>query len=138
MPRQGRHATSRKHHPAPFHHRASNAVSFPAAKPAVSPISPDVRLTSLAKLASAEIQTTLVKDLSGSLHKVFDDVCSEALPIYFGPLLGRLYLEGLCPLSMPSNRSTERGFEGRAQGVIDFGLGHDMAEIGKACHAIVG
>jgi len=36
----------------------------------------------------------MVSDLSGSLHDVFDDVCGQALPIYFGPLLGRLYLEG--------------------------------------------
>lgn len=37
----------------------------------------------------------MVADLSGSLHSLFDDVCDKTLPIYFGPLLGRLYLEGL-------------------------------------------
>lgn len=55
----------------------------------------DARLAVLAGLAAVEIETSLVKDLSGSLHDVFDDTCEKALPIYFGPLLGRLFLEGL-------------------------------------------
>ena len=53
------------------------------------------RLTSLAGMASLPIETSLVGDLSGNLHSLFDHVCDRALPIYFGPLLGRLYLEGL-------------------------------------------
>lgn len=65
-----------------------------------SPGSPRVekcnaQLTALASLASVNIETSLVSDLSGSLHSLFDDVCEKTLPIYFGPLLGRLYLEGL-------------------------------------------
>lgn len=55
----------------------------------------DVQLTALAELASVNIETSLVAHLSGSLHSLFDDVCDKTLPIYFGPLLGRLYLEGL-------------------------------------------
>jgi hypothetical protein len=55
----------------------------------------DPRLALLAGLAGVEIETSLAKDLSGSLHEVFDDTCKQALPIYFGPLLGRLFLEGL-------------------------------------------
>ena len=53
------------------------------------------RFADLAKLASVDIQTALVADLSDNLHSVFDPVSNGALPIYFGPLLGRLYLEGL-------------------------------------------
>ncbi len=53
------------------------------------------RFADLAKLASVDIQTALVADLSGNLHSLFDPVSNGALPIYFGPLLGRLYLEGL-------------------------------------------
>lgn len=53
------------------------------------------RLANLAKLASADIETSLVADLSDHLHTIFDPVCEDVLPIYFGPLLGRLYLEGL-------------------------------------------
>ncbi len=55
----------------------------------------DARLHTLAGLASVGIETSLTRQLSGSLHSLFDDVCDKALPIYFGPLLGRLYLEGL-------------------------------------------
>jgi hypothetical protein len=55
----------------------------------------DLKLTSLTGLASVNIETSLVVHLSGSLHSLFDDVCDKTLPIYFGPLLGRLYLEGL-------------------------------------------
>jgi hypothetical protein len=55
----------------------------------------DLQLTSLVGLASVNIETSLVTHLSGSLHSLFDDVCVKTLPIYFGPLLGRLYLEGL-------------------------------------------
>ena len=53
------------------------------------------RFADLAKLASVDIQTALVADLSHNLHSLFDPVSNGALPIYFGPLLGRLYLEGL-------------------------------------------
>ena len=53
------------------------------------------RLGDLAKLASTEIRTSLVANLSGDLHNLFDPVSDGVLPIYFGPLLGRLYLEGL-------------------------------------------
>ena len=53
------------------------------------------RLSDLAKLASVDIQTAMVADLSDNLHSLFDPVSNGALPIYFGPLLGRLYLEGL-------------------------------------------
>lgn len=53
------------------------------------------RLAELATLASADIETSLVADLSEDLHTLFDPVCDHVLPIYFGPLLGRLYLEGL-------------------------------------------
>ena len=55
----------------------------------------DAQLKALANLASMEIETSMPRDLSGSLHSLFDDVCDKALPIYFGPLLGRLYLQGL-------------------------------------------
>ena len=53
------------------------------------------RLAGLADLGSADIETSLVASLSGDLHNLFDPVCDDILPIYFGPLLGRLYLEGL-------------------------------------------
>ena len=52
-------------------------------------------LRSLARLAGTDIETKLVGDLSRDLHAMFDPVTSATLPIYFGPLLGRLYLEGL-------------------------------------------
>ena len=55
----------------------------------------DAQLKVLAGLAAVDIETSLPRDLSGSLHSLFDDVCDKALPIYFGPLLGRLYLQGL-------------------------------------------
>ena len=58
-------------------------------------VNPDSRLMSLTTLSSLPIETKLVGDLSGSLHTLFDHVCENTLPIYFGPLLGRLYLEGL-------------------------------------------
>ncbi len=53
------------------------------------------RLAELAKLGSVDIQTALVADLSDNLHSLFDPISDGALPIYFGPLLGRLFLEGL-------------------------------------------
>ena len=53
------------------------------------------RLAGLVGLGSADIETSLVASLSGDLHTLFDPVCEDVLPIYFGPLLGRLYLEGL-------------------------------------------
>jgi hypothetical protein len=92
MPGQGRHATSRKQHLHPSDRRTPNALGLPSAKAALPA---DARLTALTNLASVEIETSMVRDLSGSLHDAFDDVCDKALPIYFGPLLGRLYLEGL-------------------------------------------
>lgn len=52
-------------------------------------------LSDLTRLASVAIETSLVANLSKDLHSIFDPVCNDALPIYFGPLLGRLYLEGL-------------------------------------------
>jgi hypothetical protein len=82
MPRRGPHASSRNL----FQHRTP-AVLGPFAK-----IAGDSRLAALTTLASVQIETSLVKDLSASLHRVFDNVCDEALPIYFGPLLGRLFL----------------------------------------------
>lgn len=53
------------------------------------------RLVHLVDLGCADIETSLVANLSGDLHALFDPVSDGALPIYFGPLLGRLYLEGL-------------------------------------------
>ena len=53
------------------------------------------RLANLDKLAGHDIETSLVASLSRDLHTLFDPVSDGALPIYFGPLLGRLYLEGL-------------------------------------------
>ena len=53
------------------------------------------RLVALGKLAVTDIETPMVASLSRDLHSLFDHVCDDALPIYFGPLLGRLYLEGL-------------------------------------------
>ena len=53
------------------------------------------RLVDLAKLANADIVTSLVATISDDLHSLFDPISEGALPIYFGPLLGRLYLEGL-------------------------------------------
>ncbi len=55
----------------------------------------DERLAELSSLAGLEIETSLTASLSGALHALFDPVSSGTLPIYFGPLLGRLYLEGL-------------------------------------------
>jgi hypothetical protein len=52
-------------------------------------------LSALATLASVDIETSLVANLSDDLHLLFDPVSDDVLPIYFGPLLGRLYLEGL-------------------------------------------
>lgn len=69
-----------------------------SAHPAMTPRSLakcDAQLKALAGLAAVEIETSLSRDLSGNLHSLFDDVCDKALPIYFGPLLGRLYLQGL-------------------------------------------
>ena len=56
---------------------------------------PGDRLAGLADLGTCDIETSLVSSLSGDLHQLFDPVCDDVLPIYFGPLLGRLYLEGL-------------------------------------------
>lgn len=56
---------------------------------------PDERLAGLSSLAAVDIETPLVANLSGDLHAIFDRVSDDVLPIYFGPLLGRLYLEGL-------------------------------------------
>ncbi len=53
------------------------------------------RLVDLARLANTDIVTSLVANISDDLHSLFDPVSEGALPIYFGPLLGRLYLEGL-------------------------------------------
>ena len=53
------------------------------------------RLAELGKLAVTDIETRLIADVSRNLHTLFDPVSDGALPIYFGPLLGRLYLEGL-------------------------------------------
>ena len=53
------------------------------------------RLADLDKLAGHDIETALVANLSRDLHTLFDPVSEDVLPIYFGPLLGRLYLEGL-------------------------------------------
>lgn len=52
-------------------------------------------LANLSSLANLHIETPLVANLSGELHALFDPVSEDVLPIYFGPLLGRLYLEGL-------------------------------------------
>ena len=56
---------------------------------------PQHGLSALASLASVDIETSLVANLSDDLHMLFDPVSDDVLPIYFGPLLGRLYLEGL-------------------------------------------
>ena len=53
------------------------------------------RLLDLDKLAAADIESPFVADIGRNLHSLFDPVCDDVLPIYFGPLLGRLYLEGL-------------------------------------------
>lgn len=54
-----------------------------------------LRLAELATLGDIDIENGLVANLSADLHSLFDPVADNALPIYFGPLLGRLYLEGL-------------------------------------------
>ena len=54
---------------------------------------PRLRLAELATLGDTDIG--IVADLSADLHSLFDPVADGTLPIYFGPLLGRLYLEGL-------------------------------------------
>lgn len=56
---------------------------------------PRVRLAELATLGDIDIENGLAADLSADLHSLFDPVADGALPIYFGPLLGRLFLEGL-------------------------------------------
>ena len=53
------------------------------------------RLFALDKLAATDIESPVVADIGRNLHALFDPVCDDVLPIYFGPLLGRLYLEGL-------------------------------------------
>lgn len=50
------------------------------------------RLFELERLAGADIETSLLADLSADLHSLFDPISDDVLPIYFGPLLGRLYL----------------------------------------------
>ncbi len=67
----------------------------PHRRDVADPIGNVDRFADLAKLASVDIQTALVADLSDNLHSLFDPVSEGTLPIYFGPLLGRLYLEGL-------------------------------------------
>lgn len=57
------------------------------------PVESGQRLAGLAKLAMVDIETPLMANLSDNLHSLFDPVAEGALPIYFGPLLGRLYLE---------------------------------------------
>ena len=52
-------------------------------------------LAELAKLAISDISASVGSDLGEDLHRLFDSVSDAALPIYFGPLLGRLYLQGL-------------------------------------------
>ena len=69
--------------------RRVESVSFPLPKGSGG------ALANLVELASVDIETTMVADLSGELHTLFDPICDDVLPIYFGPLLGRLYLEGL-------------------------------------------
>ena len=56
---------------------------------------PRLRLAELATLGDTDIENGLAANLSADLHSLFDPVADGALPIYFGPLLGRLYLEGL-------------------------------------------
>ncbi len=56
---------------------------------------PRLRLAELASLGETDIENGLAANLSADLHSLFDPVADGALPIYFGPLLGRLYLEGL-------------------------------------------
>lgn len=56
---------------------------------------PRLRLAELATLGETDIENGLVANLSANLHSLFDPVADDTLPIYFGPLLGRLYLEGL-------------------------------------------
>ena len=58
-------------------------------------VAPSHRLADLDKLAGHDIETAIVASLSHDLHTLFDPVSDDVLPIYFGPLLGRLYLEGL-------------------------------------------
>ena len=52
------------------------------------------RLFALKKLAARDIVSPAAANLSRDLHALFDPICDDALPIYFGPLLGRLFLEG--------------------------------------------
>ena len=73
---------------------------MPALRPAVlngeTPTPCSSRLSGLAGLGHVDIETSpIVSSLSHDLHAMFDPVSDAALPIYFGPLLGRLYLEGL-------------------------------------------
>ncbi len=66
--------------------------SFAPAPPLVAP---RLRLADLATLGDTDIENGLVTNLRADLHSLFDPIADGALPIYFGPLLGRLYLEGL-------------------------------------------
>jgi hypothetical protein len=87
--------TTEGSHSGPGHESdASDSCEMPFA------LDPDMaarleRLADLASLSTLPIETSLAQDLSGALHEIFDQVSETTLPIYFGPLLGRLYLEGL-------------------------------------------
>ena len=72
-----------------------NAVKKSSFERGIDQPPPALRLVDLKNLAAADIETNLVANLSRDLHSLFDPVSDDALPIYFGPLLGRLYLEGL-------------------------------------------
>lgn len=76
------------------------AAGYPSGEEAaareMSPVSTQqTQLQALAGLAALDIETSVVSPVSTGLHSLFDDVCDKTLPIYFGPLLGKLYLEGL-------------------------------------------
>ena len=75
---------------------AAAALKFKDDSAPASPrVAPRLRLADLATLGDTDIENGLVTNLSADLHSLFDPVADGALPIYFGPLLGRLYLEGL-------------------------------------------
>jgi hypothetical protein len=79
----------------PYSATKAHAATSDAKSPLKRTPHRDSRLAGLADLAVLDIETSMVSNLSGSLHSLFDDVCDKTLPIYFGPLLGRLFLEGL-------------------------------------------
>ena len=74
---------------------ASLSLNYQDTNGGVAVTAESSRLGDLTALANAEIVTSLVATISDDLHSLFDPVSDDALPIYFGPLLGRLYLEGL-------------------------------------------